>query len=80
LLHRVGQLCVAKSHRGLGLVQLLYQYYKDKYATKYTYLITDVDERNRRSIKAHTKSGFEIIDTIHYGESNWHVILWDWNQ
>ena len=76
----VGQLCVAKSHRGTGLVQRMYHHFKEKYANTYSYLITDVDERNVRSIKAHQKTGFEIIHTIFYGESNWHVILWDWNQ
>lgn len=76
----VGQLCVAKSHRGLGLVQSMYQYFQKTYSKTYSFLITDVDERNMRSIKAHKKSGFEIIHTIEYGESNWHVILWDWNQ
>lgn len=76
----VGQLCVAKSHRGIGLVQSMYAFFKTNYASKYSYLITDVDEYNPRSVKAHQKSGFEIINTLHYGGSNWHVVLWDWNK
>jgi ribosomal protein S18 acetylase RimI-like enzyme len=75
----VGQLCVAKTHRGRGLVQKLYGFFREALSTKYPYLITDVDEKNPRSVKAHIKTGFEIIGTLHYGGSNWHIVLWDWN-
>lgn len=75
----VGQLCVAKTHRGLGLVQQLYGHFRASMSPKYPYLITDVDDKNPRSIKAHLKKGFEIIGTLHYGGSDWHIVLWDWN-
>jgi ribosomal protein S18 acetylase RimI-like enzyme len=74
----VGQLCVAKTHRGRGLVQQLYGHFQASLSTKYPYLITDVDEKNPRSVKAHIKTGFAIIGTLHYGGSDWHIVLWDW--
>jgi GNAT superfamily N-acetyltransferase len=73
-----GQLCVARSHRGRGLVQQLYNYYRTTLSGKYKYLLTDVDEKNPRSIKAHLNTGFEIIGTSDYGGSRWHIVLWDW--
>lgn len=76
----VGQLCVAKTHRGIGLVQQLYGFFQTSLSTKYPYLITDVDEKNPRSVKAHLKTGFEIIGSLHYGGSDWHIVLWDWGK
>jgi ribosomal protein S18 acetylase RimI-like enzyme len=76
----VGQLCVAKTHRGSGIVQKMYHFYQEQLSGKYPYLITDVDDKNPRSIKAHIKTGFEIIGTSNYGGGNWHIVLWDWNK
>ncbi len=75
----VGQLCVAKSHRGLGVVQKMYDFYRQELSDQYTYLITDVVDQNPRSVKAHLKAGFEIIGSLDYGGSRWHIVLWDWN-
>ncbi len=38
----VGQLCVARDYRGAGLVQKMYQYYKDSLDQDFDYCITDV--------------------------------------
>lgn len=76
----VGQLCVAKSHRGLGLVQKMYDFYRKELSSKYPYCLTDVDERNPRSIKAHLKSGFEVLGTLHFGGNKWQIVIWDWNK
>lgn len=74
----VGQLCVAKDYRGQGLVKRMYDYYRDCYAADYEYLITDVAQANTRSLKAHKKSGFVVIDTLEYGGIGWDIVLWDW--
>ena len=74
----VGQLCIKKNYRGKGLVKKIYEFYKQEYSKKYKYLITDIDERNKRSLSAHLKSGFQIIDNFYWAESYWNIILWDW--
>jgi ribosomal protein S18 acetylase RimI-like enzyme len=76
----VGQLCVGKAYRGIGLVQKMYTYYQESLSNKYQYLITDVAQENPRSIKAHLKTGFEIIDTLKYGGIGWDIVLWDWRK
>ena len=76
----VGQLCVAKAYRGTGLVQKMYQYYRDCLKTEYSYLVTDIAQENLRSIKAHVKTGFEIIHSIQYGGIGWEIVIWDWNK
>jgi ribosomal protein S18 acetylase RimI-like enzyme len=76
----VGQLCVAREYRGLGIVQKMYQYYKDSLAQDFDYCITDVAENNPRSLQAHKKSGFQIVATLQYGGLDWNIILWDWKE
>jgi ribosomal protein S18 acetylase RimI-like enzyme len=74
----VGQLCVSKHYRGRGLVQQMYQHFKDNLSTVFDYCITDVAKNNPRSLKAHLKSGFQVIDTLYYGGLGWDIVLWDW--
>ena len=75
----VGQLCVSKNFRGLGLVQQMYQHFKNCLSTEFDYCITDIAKNNPRSLKAHLKSGFQVIDTLQYGGMGWDIVLWDWN-
>ena len=76
----VGQLCVAKEYRGQGLARRMYDYYRQELSGKYPYCVTDIDEANPRSVKAHLKSGFRILDTLHYEGSSWHIVIWDWRK
>jgi L-amino acid N-acyltransferase YncA len=57
----------------------MYHYYKDCLKDQYQYLVTDVAQENQRSIKAHLKTGFEIIHSIEYGGIGWEIVIWDWN-
>lgn len=75
----VGQLCVAKAYRGQNLVQKLYGHFKDCLSKEFTYLVTDVAQANVRSLKAHKKSGFQVINELKYGGVGWDIVLWDWN-
>ena len=76
----VAQLCVSKDYRGQNLVQKLYGAFRDHYANRYMYCVTDVAQANHRSLKAHQKRGFQVIDTLEYGGIGWNIVLWDWNQ
>jgi ribosomal protein S18 acetylase RimI-like enzyme len=76
----VAQLCVSKEYRGQDLVQKLYGSFRDHYANRYTYCVTDVAQANQRSLKAHQKRGFQVIDTLEYGGIGWNIVLWDWHK
>jgi ribosomal protein S18 acetylase RimI-like enzyme len=76
----VGQLCVGLGYRGQGLVKRMYDHYRDCYASAHEYLITDVAQANTRSLNAHKKSGFIVLDTLVYGGIGWDIVLWDWRQ
>jgi ribosomal protein S18 acetylase RimI-like enzyme len=75
----VGQLCVAKTYRGQNLVQKLYGHFRDCLSNEYTYLVTDVAKANARSLKAHKKRGFQVVNELMYGGFGWDIVLWDWN-
>jgi ribosomal protein S18 acetylase RimI-like enzyme len=75
----VGQLCVAKEYRGQDLVQKLYGHFRDCLSNEFTYLVTDVAKANVRSLKAHKKGGFQVINELMYGGFGWDIVLWDWN-
>lgn len=75
----VGQICVAKGYRGMGLPKKLYEEFRKTYSQSFDYCITDIAEDNPRSLAAHLKAGFKVIDSLKYGGTSWHVVLWDWN-
>lgn len=75
----VGQLCIAKGYRGLGLVGRLYRHFRESLEGRYACAITDVARSNVRSLKAHWNTGFRTIHTISFDGLEWEVILWDWN-
>lgn len=74
----VGQLCVAKEHRGKGLVPRLYQQFRESLHAKYEYCVTDIAQANPRSLQAHFKTGFQVIHSIQFEGLKWNVVLWDW--
>jgi hypothetical protein len=75
----VGQLCIEKSYRGTGLVNKIYNFYRKELSEDFKYLVTGVDEKNVRSIKAHFNTGFEIIGKISFNSCPGHIIIWNWN-
>ena len=75
----VGQVCVGKSHRGQGWVPKMYEFYKSIHSKNYTYLVTDISQANKRSIRMHQKVGFETIGVIEQVGTGWDIVLWDWN-
>lgn len=74
----MGQLCVAKEFRGLGIAQQLYIHFKKAYKNRYAFAITDVDQKNNASLAMHLKVGFKALSTLNYGKSKWDVVVWDW--
>jgi ribosomal protein S18 acetylase RimI-like enzyme len=70
-----GQLCIEKLYRGQGLVPKLYGTFAHELKNEFDYIITDVASENPRSLKAHKKAGFEVIDSKHYDGVTWDIIL-----
>ena len=76
----MGQICIHKAYRGLGLFGRLYQKHRDVYGAKYSLLVTEVSAANLRSCAAHQKTGFETIAAYTDAYDTWNVVVWDWQQ
>ncbi|SEB56042.1 Acetyltransferase (GNAT) family protein [Maribacter dokdonensis] len=70
----MGQICVAKTHRKMGVFRGLYNAMKKASHPKYDAIITEVDATNSRSLGAHYAVGFEKICTYHSLGQNWELI------
>lgn len=72
----MGQVCVAEAYRGMGVFDGMYQKLAEHCRADFDLVITEVAERNARSLRAHTRVGFQ---TIHqYSDATageqWHII------
>lgn len=75
----MGQVCVQKAFRGQGVFQGLFDKMRAEYQATFDYVITEIAERNPRSIRAHEKVGFREINRYRMeGVEDWVLVLWDW--
>ena len=75
----MGQICVASGYRGMGVFDGLYRAMADTYRDRFDFTVTEVAERNTRSLRAHARAGFEtlyVYPDATTGE-RWHVIAPD---
>lgn len=77
----VGQVCVAKDYRGMGLFEQCYKAYRESFQNRYDFVITEISDKNPRSIRAHERVGFKEVHrySADHG-SEWVVVLWDWRK
>lgn len=54
----MGQVCVAKPYRGKGVFKGLYRKMQERMAPHFDLILTEISERNTRSMRAHEKVGF----------------------
>jgi GNAT superfamily N-acetyltransferase len=59
----MGQICIAKPHRGRGVFDALYAGHRVQLGSRYARCVTEIATRNTRSIRAHERVGFRTIDT-----------------
>lgn len=76
----VGQVCIGKNYRGIGLFASCFEVYRNTFEKNYDFAITEISVSNPRSIKAHQKVGFEIIYTFKDEYETWVIVVWDWKK
>lgn len=72
-----GQICVAREHRGKGLLRRLYQETRHRVYPAHELCVTEVSHRNPVSLAAHLNMGFESIASYEDGTDRWEVVAWD---
>ena len=70
----MGQICVAKSYRGQGVFRNLYKTMKERLPTGIDTIITEVDAKNKRSVKAHRAVGFTELKRYSSSGKDWILI------
>lgn len=74
----MGQVCVAREFRGLGVFDGLYRQLREMYSPQFDFVVTEISQRNPRSLRAHRRVGFETMHVYPDGEETWEVVAWDW--
>ena len=73
----MGQVCVAKDYRGAGVFNGLYLGLRGYHVQHFEVVVTDISSRNTRSLRAHERVGFEVLQefTLENGEV-WVIVAW----
>ncbi|MCX2718292.1 GNAT family N-acetyltransferase [Lentiprolixibacter aurantiacus] len=71
----MGQICIDKAYRKQGIFRGLYHKMLEYYQKEYQQIITEVDERNQRSLKAHYSIGFKELSRYQSSGRYWHLIV-----
>jgi hypothetical protein len=76
----MGQVCVARAFRGMGVFDGLYHRLRDAYAPRFDFTVTEISQRNARSLRAHRRVGFETLHVYDdpAADEKWEVVVWDW--
>jgi len=74
----MGQICIDKPFRGRGLFDELYAAHKRYLSGEYRSCITEVAVRNGRSMSAHLRVGFTVIDRYRDATDEWALLEWRW--
>ena len=75
----MGQICVGKRWRGQGVFDLLYGAHRHYLRSSYDCSVTEVATRNVRSMSAHQRVGFTVIDRYRDPTDEWALLRWDWS-
>jgi ribosomal protein S18 acetylase RimI-like enzyme len=74
----MGQICVAKPYRGRGVFDALYAAHREHYRTRYERCVTEVATRNTRSMRAHERVGFTVLERYRDATDEWALLVWSW--
>jgi GNAT superfamily N-acetyltransferase len=71
----MGQVCVAADHRGRGLLARMYAHQREQLAAHFDFAVTEIDGANQRSLAAHARTGYRVVDEYEAGGRAWVVVL-----
>ena len=76
----MGQVCVARDFRGMGVFDGLYHELRRACAPQFDFTVTEISQRNPRSLRAHRRVGFETLHVYRdpAADEMWEVVVWDW--
>jgi L-amino acid N-acyltransferase YncA len=73
--YQYGPVCIAKEHRGSGLLEALFEFAREAMRKRYEVLVTFVNKANPRSYAAHSrKLALETIAEFRFGENEYYEL------
>jgi hypothetical protein len=79
-LYVMGQICVARAHRGRGVFQALYAGHARLHGPQHDLVVTEIASRNGRSLAAHRRVGFFELGRHRDATDDWVIVGWDFGQ
>ena len=75
----VGQVCVGKDYRGMGIFDAIYAAYREVHSPEFEMVVTEINAMNGRSLRAHERVGFEELTRYEAEDGQiWCIVVWDW--
>jgi len=73
----MGQICIAAEVRGKSVFDRMYEYMKEYLKEDFDIIVTEIAERNQKSMKAHQRCGFTVFHTYLEEEINeiWNMVV-----
>ena len=76
--YQYGSVCLDKSIRGSGALELIFDFARDKMSKKYPILVTFVNVTNRRSYVAHIKKlGLTEVNKFEFNKNQYSELVYD---
>ncbi|MDX1462693.1 MAG: GNAT family N-acetyltransferase [Marinirhabdus sp.] len=70
----MGQICIDKAYRGKGIFRGLYNTMRAAYQPPFDCIVTEVDQNNKRSLRAHYSIGFKKLHTYTENGKTWEIM------
>lgn len=74
----MGQLCVAEAYRGMGVVEMMYEFHRKQFYPRYEMMALTISTANTRSIRVHERIGFQEVHHFEDHHGAWKAYVWDW--
>ncbi|WP_232251604.1 GNAT family N-acetyltransferase [Serratia sp. MYb239] len=72
--YQYGPICVAEEYRSNGVGELLLEYQRKVFSTRYPVIVTFVNVLNPRSYAFHTRNEFEDVGKFKFNGNNYHMM------
>lgn len=75
----MGQVCIAKGYRGQGIFGGMYHKMGEQLSNIFEMVLTEIATKNVRSMRAHAKVGFKVLNVYNspIGNEEWAIVGWD---
>ena len=76
--YQYGPVCLDKSVRGTGVLEMLFDFSRAKMAERYPILVTFINKINARSFSAHTrKLNLQVIQEFEFNSNQYYELVYD---